>query len=397
LDGFVTRVTSPLDFEVNGVKVLLSKATEAHLQTGNTKSYIATSDIRPYVGEAAQIFGRLHKKAHTVDATDIRLRQAEPHEVSGSGIVDSILPSPGDAHAPDDHLVRADGYSVLVSAKTTVVFTPSLSADTAFRANVWITFHGTQRPDGVVVAAKAAFSENVISGGEDKLRASREYDPAAVDPAAKQSGLSKAFLGVNPKLIPPYKDDAMQARISMIGARLVPQYQRDLPDSDQTKINFRFQLIDTTRWRDALALPNGIILVPRQVVQRMQNDSQLATVLADNIVCVLEKQYLHMLPSAHKMTAAQVAGSAGGIFVPGLGIATLGGNMVVSSRLLHAFEQQSGRVSLGLLRDAGYDIYEAPRAWWLLAPVTPTDTANTPLPRRAAYLYQMLGENWRVQ
>ncbi len=79
----------------------------------------------------------------------------------------------------------------------------------------------------------------------------------------------------------------MQARVDAIGATLVAKYQRDLPDADETKINFRFQLIDNKKWHDAVALPSGIILIPHQVVERLQNDSQLATVLADNIATVL--------------------------------------------------------------------------------------------------------------
>ena len=246
----------------------------------------------------------------------------------------------------------------------------------------------------VIVATKASFSKNAISTGEYNLRSKREYDPKAVAPDAKQSAIGKAFVGLNPKLIPPYNDAAMQARVDAIGATLVPKYQRDLPDTDPTKINFRFQVIDQKKWPDALALPSGVILVPHQVVERMQNDSQLATVLADNISTVLEKQDLRLQPAKHALTAAQVAGVAGGLFVPGLGLATSAANYAVAKDLRRHLEEESGRVSLFLLHDAGYDILQAPLAWWVLA--SSKNTASTPFPERAKYICKMLGESWRA-
>ena len=58
--------------------------------------------------------------------------------------------------------------------------------------------------------------------------------------------------------------------------------------------------------------------------------------------------------------------------------------------------EQSARVSLGLLHDAKYDIYEAPIAWWILASRKPKDLADIAMPERARYLYQMLGTTWRT-
>jgi hypothetical protein len=56
--------------------------------------------------------------------------------------------------------------------------------------------------------------------------------------------------------------------------------------------------------------------------------------------------------------------------------------------------KQSGCVSLSLLHDAGYDVQQAPLAWWLLAPKKPKDITDVPLPRRAEYLYRIIGETW---
>jgi hypothetical protein len=49
------------------------------------------------------------------------------------------------------------------------------------------------------------------------------------------------------------------------------------------------------------------------------------------------------------------------------------------------------------MHDAGYDIYEAPRAWWLLFDFKSKGIDKTPLPFISEYLYKFLGETWRGQ
>lgn len=96
------------------------------------------------------------------------------------------------------------------------------------------------------------------------------------------------------------------------------------------------------------------------------------------------------------MLTAEIAGAAGGAFVPGLGIATTIANDKAAATILRHTEEQSGRVSLGFLHDAGFDVYEAPKTWWLLAPKKPKPLSDISLPERAAYLYSILGESWHT-
>ena len=153
---------------------------------------------------------------------------------------------------------------------------------------------------------------------EAKLLEKNKYDPQAVDPDAKQNIAEWLILGIDPKKIPPYQDVAMQARIDRIGSSLIPAYQRSLPTSDPSRIRFRFQLIDATNWKDAFASPSGIILVPFQIVNYLQNDTHLATVLADNVARVLEKQTYRGQRGREKMTIAEIASGVLG------GLSTLG-------------------------------------------------------------------------
>jgi predicted Zn-dependent protease len=153
----------------------------------------------------------------------------------------------------------------------------------------------------------------------------------------------------------------VQERVDRIGNSLIPAYQRDLPADDPTKVDLRFQVVDGAKRRDAMTLSNGIVLIPEQLVVRLESDAQLAAVLADNIACALEKQDLRAIPARRALTASDVSLWAGGAFVPGLGLAPVVTDGVTKSQMQRHAEEQSGRVSLVLLRQAGYDITEARR------------------------------------
>jgi len=47
-----------------------------------------------------------------------------------------------------------------------------------------------------------------------------------------------------------------------------------------------------------------------------------------------------------------------------------------------------------LLHDVGYDIDQAPVAWWLLDPISQQPLTDIEIPDRANYLYSILGETW---
>jgi hypothetical protein len=404
LSGYVTNVVGEGNFDVNGQHIQLSDSTTISLEqaltphSDHTYASISPSGTHLYIGQPVEVFGKADKKHHAIAATRIVLHGRFPREVSGFAIIDAVLPLPASAATAMDHLVRADGYRILIPASAQSTFEKPLRSASDIHTNLWISFHGTQNLEGVVVANRSHFSSNIVKPNESNLEKSANYEPAAVPLDKKQSGLSKAFLGVDVKQIPPSLDAAMQVRVAGIGTRLIPKYQAGLPPSDPSRIDFRFQLIsdteDTAKWHGAIALPNGIILIPRSVVERLQNDSQIAAILADSIACALEKQPLTGHNLGEKMTAAQWGADAGAFFIPGLGIAALIGNNAVAAHAQHTTQDQSGRVALSLLNDAGFNVYQAPVAWWLLAAKNPPDLAATPLPRRAASLYQFLGESW---
>jgi predicted Zn-dependent protease len=258
---------------------------------------------------------------------------------------------------------------------------------------LWVRFHGIQRADGVVIASDVSFRLNTVGEHEEKVSARTEHDPASVNVAAEQSTTSMLFRGVDPSRIPPYKDEKMQSRVSSIGEKLVPKYQRELATTDRTKINFRFQVVEEKNLLFSFAWPNGIVLVPSDLVEFLKDDSQLAAVLADSVANVLEKHPFGIAQSGNK----RLAGTLLGLASPLDTLYALSHKSVFFGANTKEDLEQSGRVSLCLMHDAGYDVHEAPRAWWVLADTKSKGLDKTPLPARSEYLYKFLGETWHGQ
>jgi hypothetical protein len=389
LAGYVTRIASPSDFDVDGFQVVITSNTL--FQGAKDTSPSSTNSEQVFFGECADVYGRIDSKHHRIEAARIVFCRFDSKVLSGSAVVDHLI----QPVAQGDLILRADGYPIHVTPSTHVTYVPPLSSLADVQTNIWIKYQGTLASDGSILADKILFYPNNVSQRENKLRQKNEFDPSAVPSDSEQSALSKHFLGLDPKKIPPYKNPAMQSRVDQIGASLVPFYQRHLKSDEPSKITFRFQLIDNPKLDDALALPNGIILIPRQVVERMQNDSQLAAVIADSIAVTLEKQNFRLAPAHNTTNGAVGAAYIGEAFVPGLGAASLIAKSLSDKSIKFDLMEQSGRVSLGLLHDAGYDLQQAPLAWWILASKPAQNLLEVEVPSRSLNLYRTIGLIWR--
>jgi hypothetical protein len=369
LTGYVTSVGSPGEFMVNAVAVHCLPTTRLTLLRDGTHLPVQPCPHRS-LGEELTIDGKRDKKSDVITATAIDGVAANPSTSFWTG--------------------AADGYSITIPSAVHIAFEAPLTPQTVVTTNMWLKYAGVQHPDGSVTAKSASISLNILKGRERKVNEKAEFDPTSVTEADKQGAVSKVFLGVNPTRFPATHDAEMQRRVQTIGEALIPAYQRDLPDSDPSKIDFRFQVVDQPKLHDAVTLSNGIILVPQQIVGRLKNDSQVATVLADNIACALEKQQLRLIPARQAMSAGDVALIVGGAFVPGLGIGGQAGLVTGAVVIMKREEEQSGRVSLVLLHRAGYDLAEAPTTWWILGSSKEKPLEKTGMSARAKYLYRIL-------
>jgi hypothetical protein len=393
LDGFVTRVVSLRDFDVNGYHVVLNKDTPVLSEINNRQWQTATA--APNLGQAVTVTGEIRKKQQQLLAQKVVFHSPDLSTRSGIALVDRVLAPDKSSTTPARLLLRADGYVILIQAKAKTTFQPPLKSATDITEGIWIQYHGKPQADGILLADTADFIPNTISDKEAKLLDKNDYDPAAVDPKAKQNIAREIFLGIDPKKIPPYSDPAMQERINRIGNSLIPAFQRSLPDDDLRKILFKFQLVDEHKWKDAITLSTGIILVPYQLVDKLQNDSQIATLLADNIATALEKQCYRLMPARENLTGTNLVATAAGLFILGVGTAASIATYSAEKKIETDLHNQSGRVSLGLLHDAGYDINQAPIAWWILSKGSAGDLSGTSMPPRSANLFLSISSTWR--
>jgi hypothetical protein len=163
----------------------------------------------------------------------------------------------------------------------------------------------------------------------------------------------------------------IQQYIAELGWKLVPPYQRELPEGHPSKIPFKFYVVKRQE-AGAVALGSGVVMVFSRTFEILQNEAQLASVMAHEISHITQKHLWQL----SKMT-------------PG---ATQFGYD-------RAFENQADRLSLAYIADAGYDPREATRTWRLLARklgFTPLRITHENYAVRRAYMMAELEQRYRV-
>ena len=160
-------------------------------------------------------------------------------------------------------------------------------------ARDWIEYRGKLGSDGKVRAEEARLSPNVVSKAEAYARSSLVHVAAIADPLQPDKIVLKYVSLDNPAPL-FYTNPAMQARVDGILNSLIPPFQSNSHDDDPRKIKFRVELTADKKWNRVTPLPSGVILIPHQVVELLNNDSQLAAVLADAIAFTIENEAFRM-------------------------------------------------------------------------------------------------------
>jgi predicted Zn-dependent protease len=181
-------------------------------------------------------------------------------------------------------------------------------------------------------------------------------------------------------------DQPLQQRVHRIGMALVPAYQLALAEDDPSKIHFRFFAFDNDKWHGAVHLLDGAVLVPKQVMERLKSDDQLAAVLADGVAYNLQRQAAKQVKMNRAAWGAEIAGDIADALVPGLGIALVTTSGAAGGKAEIAMQEERLRIALALMRDAGYDPWQAPEAWRLLVPKKlPANPASLAYPDASCY------------
>jgi hypothetical protein len=319
--------------------------------------------------------------SNSPDASEESVRK-----VSGLAVIDKVF-----ARSPE-LLLRADGYRLRISSTADLTFRDDLNTLSDIHTNIWMHYSGEFDPAGTVIVSQATFLP---------ARTSRffavpmlETTPVTVElpPTHKQkrrySQSDNRFVAID--------NDALQQRVQHIGMNVVPEYQKALADDDPSRIRFRFYAVDNPRLRAEVCSSEGLILLPKTVIERLQSDDQLAAVLADGVAANLQLQAARLTSAGRIALGAEIAGDIAGAFIPGVGLGTYVGSAVVGGVYMNSLQRQRSRVALALLQDAGYDLHQAPEAWRLLAPdKLPSNLTTLKPPSQSRYLERIIDRQYR--
>ncbi|MHB1959732.1 MAG: hypothetical protein ACYCO5_11945 [Acidobacteriaceae bacterium] len=250
------------------------------------------------------------------------------------------------------------------------------------RPNTWVTYKAVRAPDHNITATHLVFWPNRVGTKERTYLARHAATIHEPDFAAHVPGTIQY---PHEKPIEVLPSRAVQDYVSAVGMEMVPQYQKDLPDNDPTKIHFRFYAVrpfvatnknffmDTdgmlpyyrfmrrvvynspkpnAMLRDIVAMPNGLILMPDRALANLHNRAQLAAVLSFAIGSVLQKQGYLAWPL---ITAPHVK------YINGIPPPTTDSDGIGAFWTMQ--NEQVVRVGLRQMLRAGYDLREAPFAW----------------------------------
>jgi hypothetical protein len=394
LRGSITAVQSPDGFDVAGYHIVTSPATRFYALNGPKKS---PTELRGslVVGTYVHVIGDKDNRTHTITAREVKVRN-DSDKLSGLAVIDHI-----DARDPL-LLFRADGYNFRLPGDAEIAFKGDIAAIAGVTTGTWIRYEGNRGSSGELVITKAEFIKPKL---HKPKRDPAKFVQVTDFPLGSRIGVDGSF---QIKLKPDKTDDdpggecgwypvlnvpAVQEHIRRIGGNLVPKYQRDLPDDDPAKIPFRFYLVDEEYIRSDLFCHEGLVLIPINAFNRLGNEDQLAALLADGIAASLQHQQVRVAVEwkvVWEEAAVAALYSAGDSW--GLGLAGgMVGNAVLNHNIQRKLEDQRGRIALSLMTDAGYDPWQAPEAWKLLAPAKlPKDPSKLKYPDRASYQLEML-------
>lgn len=413
IHGFVTDVNSSTSFAIDDYKVTRDNALTFELSgaEGTQPSTFRAADIR--VGTELEVKGEYDDASGQLTAQSIRVFLGDSQRLKRTALLElPVLTRNGLGWEGE---VRADGERIRVLPATLVTIKPSKSEQKklkgaasqesspltpldALNLDTFVRYEGTRTTEGKINAAKIEFEHGELEPGEAKLWKRLEPDVKAPDYSnfiPGQLKMHNCVYGFCEQEIVPSKE--AQEYVARIGESLIPAHQKELPPDDPLKIPFRFFLVKAKSF-NAVAYPNGVVLVHSGVFDILQNEAQLAFVLAHEISHAVEK---HAWEARHYHQKELMALRAGGAFLPFAGpLATGLAADAIKNQYVRSLENQADRVGLEWMLAAGYDIREAPASWKALStkkgdgPINPFWSSHDNKTTRRSYLMAELRNNY---
>jgi len=457
--GFVTKVDSTTAFDMGSLHVLLDSQTQCSMVIPSTQQwvlgswsgwmpsawsgklsyhrpqlsgkFVPCSTLNFAVGERTRIEGtqysgrsflarNLIAYAEVLEKPGKELRNAaiieeQPGLQNKAGGWKGILWVEGYpiAITPDTKMLAAPAstsfhyvysnnisYNYITHSKIHPKDTPAFSSD-LLRENNCVTYHDLYGQDGSLTAENLRFWPNHVDANEKRYW--NKFKARIINPDYKKHipgsiQLKGGLLRRGPTLtILP--DRTVQDWTSNLGIALVPQYQRNLPDTDATKIHFHFYVVKSfgsalngymtiidggarRSYDDVfVALPNGVVLIPDSALYKLKNKAQLTALLEYAISSVLQKQAYMDYP----------------LYIDAAYFESVPPPVV--SWVWQS--EQTLRIGIRQMYLAGYDIREAPFAWAVAQgkpvnnPVIDSKHPDKEIPWYAAYAFNYISHYYQ--
>ena len=418
--GYVTEFRSPADFDIEDYRITRDESFSLDFENASPDIVFQLGDIR--VGVELEIKGSLNEETGELKANSIKVDLEQFRSIRQTAFVSR---APEGIQLLDGSWageLRADGQVIRVTNATAVTFKPTrrekklaelrkrngaeeseeaaepLQSLDQVTVGMTMTYEGKRdRETGKILAEKIEFSTNDLEDGEAKLWQSLKVSVKSAQ------GLKPGELKIDKvgkfKLVP---DSEVQAYVSQLGERLIPTQQRALAADDPRKIPFQFFVVQNDAV-NAFATPNGIVVVNSGLMELLDNEAQLAAIVGHEIAHSTHEhtwrgQQYRKKTRLGLAIASAVAGAYGLASVADL-------TNLVNAALVNghsrSLENQSDRVGLQYMAEAGYDPREAPTVWKLMAKKTGVSATNffwsthENAPTRRSYLMNELKNNYR--
>lgn len=224
---------------------------------------------------------------------------------------------------------------------------------------VYMTYKGRENDDGSVIAESVVFVKNEKTKQEKEM-----WKDLRLKAKEAKAGKSFSNLKIGNKKYKVLNEREVQAYIERLGRSLIPSYQKELPEDDDNKIPFIFNVV-YEKGIGATAYPTGAIVVHHDVFNDLENEAQLAFILSHEISHATQE---HSIRAINKDRGKRTGLFIGSIFAAAMGYGLLARALTLTQAAMESgyarnLENQADRMGLSYMLAAGYDLREAPRTW----------------------------------
>jgi hypothetical protein len=413
IHGFVTEVKSPTSFEIDDYKVTRDNTISLNVTGADvTPAIFQPRDIR--VGTELEVKGDYDEQSGELKAKSVKVFLEEGHLIKRMALLEKIpmLTKMGSGWKGE---ILADGERIDVQPTTSVTLklnrteakkssghaapeAPPLATLNEIDLDTFVHYEGTRGPDRAIDAVKVEFQHSELEPGEAKMWKRLEPEVKSPDYSRFVPGTLKmhgcVYEWCEHEIVPSKE---AQDYVTKLGESLIPAHEKELREDDPLKISFQFYLVKAKSF-NAVSYPNGLVLVHSGVFDVLQNEAQLAFVLAHEISHTVEK---HAWQAQHYHRKELMALRAGGALVPyGGGLITSMAASGIQNAYFRSLENQADRVALQWMLAAGYDLREAPASWKAVSvakgdgPVNPFYSSHDNKTMRRSYLMAELRNNY---